>query len=191
MERPSTAIDFEFGLKQLNGNQELLFRLLRKFAAEYQNLEERLNSFFSENNFNGAELLIHTLKGVSGNLGCFAVYESSRQVNRQLKNGQTDSESMQRLIKDLNITVELIDTLPDQTTANPAGSCENSNENSAAKTLLIDALKNHEFISDDKLMTWTKAMALDPVQIETLTDAIATLEYDFAIELLNDSTPKV
>ena len=62
MQEQPMVIDFDFGLRQLNGNRSLLYRLLRKFAAEYQSLGTRLQTMLAQQDITEAENLVHTLK---------------------------------------------------------------------------------------------------------------------------------
>ena len=69
MDQSATVLDIEFGMSQLSGNKTLLLTLLNKFSDEYRGLDDDLQSFMKTSEFDKAYSLVHTLKGVTGNLG--------------------------------------------------------------------------------------------------------------------------
>lgn len=177
-------INFEFGLKQLSGNEELLYRLLRKFADEYRDIEQRLTALLDQQDFAGAEILVHTLKGVSGNLGCNAVFDASKTVNNQVKAAESSEEDLTFLFEQVRQTVAIIDALP---TDSSSGSSSPSDVGTGRKTAikaLSQALANHEFVSSEKLNGWLDAMEASPMQRQQITDAIDELDYDVAQQVL-------
>ncbi len=182
MQENAMIVDFEFGLRQLNGNQGLLYRLLRKFAAEYRDFDVRLQDLVGDGNMRDAESLVHTLKGVSGNLGCNAVYQDSRLVNEQLKHGDPDPASMQSLFDNVSKTVAVIDDLPDDQSSAAQGA--KPNEHHEAHQAFCQALEHHEYINDEKLAGWLAKLTLTPAQQEQLTAAVTSLEYDQALTIL-------
>ncbi|MDC8831644.1 Hpt domain-containing protein [Alteromonas gilva] len=182
MQENLMIVDFEFGLRQLNGNKSLLYRLLRKFAAEYRDVDVRLQDLVGARNISGAEDLVHTLKGVSGNLGCNAVYQDSRLVNEQLKHGEADAAAMQSLFDNLNKTLAVIDDLPDEHTASAPETKPDAHHE--AHQAFCQALEHHEYINDEKLANWLAKLSLTPAQQEQLTAAVTSLEYDQALTIL-------
>ncbi|TPV61838.1 Hpt domain-containing protein [Aestuariibacter sp. GS-14] len=177
-------INFEFGLKQLNGNIALLYRLLRKFADEYRDIDTRLTALLEQQDFAGAEILVHTLKGVSGNLGCNAVFDASKIVNQQIKSLESNSDDLTVLFTQVNATVAIIDALPTEGDASGASATPQSDSKAAVK-LLMQALTNHEFISTDKLNGWFDAMGATPMQRQQIGSAIDELDYDTAQQYLS------
>ena len=185
MTTTNEPIDFEFGLRQLNGNEALLHRLLRKFADEYRDIGTRLPALLSAQDIAGAEILVHTLKGVSGNLGCNAVFEASRSINQQLKASDVNNNDIADLLQQVNQTIALIDALPSGDDATNSTSEEKPESKIALQALTV-ALNNHEFISNDKLNSWLDAMAASPMQRQQITNAIDELDYDAAKALLSE-----
>lgn len=181
------VIDFDFGLRQLNGNRNLLYRLLRKFAAEYGSLDTRLQTMLAQQDISDAENLVHTLKGVSGNLGCTAVYQSSRLVNEELKLGKPEQSSLQDLIQRLDETIRIIEELPDDSNGSAPASTVPADSKQQTLQALSQALEHHEYINDEKLNGWLAALNLEPGKKQSLIDAVSSLEYDKALTILADS----
>lgn len=186
MEEQPMIIDFDFGLRQLNGNRSLLYRLLGKFATEYQSLDTRLQTMITQQEFTDAENLVHTLKGVSGNLGCIAVYESSRRVNEELKFGKPDSASLSDLFSRLADTLRIIEELPEDADNSVAADNAPSDQKQLTFQALSQALQHHEYINDDKLNNWLAALDLPNEQKQQLIDAVSSLEYDQALAILEN-----
>ena len=164
MQEEHLVIDFDFGLRQLNGNRSLLYRLLRKFATEYRSLETTLQTLLAEQAISDAENLVHTLKGVSGNLGCTAVYQTSRLVNEELKLGKPEPSSLKDLAERLAETIRIIDALPDDEKQKSSVSEPSSDGKQETYEALSQALKHHEYINDDKLNSWLKVLELEPAR---------------------------
>lgn len=181
-------IDLDFGLRQLSGNRELLYRLLNKFATEYQNLSSRMDTMLEKEDLSSAEILIHTLKGVSGNLGCNRVFESSRIVNEQVKLGAPDSDSLQLLYATLNETLEEIKVLTGEEQPSPVPAPKVESKQTHSKSALINALTHHEYINDEKLKSWLTDLNLEAKQEESLVEAIMSLDYEHALKLLEQAS---
>ncbi|GGF72437.1 Hpt domain-containing protein [Alteromonas lipolytica] len=187
MQEQPMVIDFDFGLRQLNGNRSLLYRLLRKFAAEYRTLDARLQVMMAEKDIANAENLVHTLKGVSGNLGCTAVYQTSRLVNEELKLGKPEPSSLKELIEQLNETIRVIEELPDDSHT-PQASDAPADAKQQTLQALTQALQHHEYINDDKLNKWLAVLDFDNSHRQSLIDAVSSLEYDKALTIIEGAT---
>ena len=134
-----------------------------------------------------AENLVHTLKGVSGNLGCSAVYQSSRLVNEELKLGKPEQSSLKELIQRLAETIRVIDELPDDSAINAGTNAAPSDEKQQTYRALCQALEHHEYINDEKLNNWLKTLNLNSSDQQELVDAVSSLEYDKALAILEDT----
>jgi len=89
MDTSESVLDLKFGLSQLSGNKTLLLTLLNKFSDEYRSLDDDLQAFMRNEQFDDAYSLIHTLKGVTGNLGLFALHQRSKYIESAVRNEQT------------------------------------------------------------------------------------------------------
>ncbi len=185
MTTTNEPINFEFGLKQLNGNEALLHRLLRKFADEYRDIAQRLTALLNQQDFAGAEILVHTLKGVSGNLGCNAVFDASKSVNNQIKAAESSEEDLTFLFEQVRQTVAIIDALPTDSAIDSTSPASVGTGRKTAIKALSQALTNHEFVSSEKLNGWLDAMEATPMQRQQITEAIDELDYDAAQQVLS------
>jgi CheY-like chemotaxis protein len=65
------------GLRRSGWNHDLYKKLLKKFRAEYLNSADTLKTAFDSGNIEYAERLVHTVKGISGNLGASGLYDAA------------------------------------------------------------------------------------------------------------------
>ena len=180
MNQSPAIIDLEFGLSQLSGNRTLLVTLLQKFAAEYRTTPATLQQAAADSQWDKARLLVHTLKGVAGNLGLNALHHESRDYENHIKDHHSLPPNQQAFEQVLNQTIAEIDAL-DATDSAPVASPDNSG---AARTALLSALEGHEFIPQDQLDSWLSDLQMSEAEQNALQDAIDELDYDAAVALL-------
>ncbi|APE05837.1 MAG: histidine kinase [Alteromonas sp.] len=191
MDKSTTLVDIEFGLSQLSGNKKLLFTLLGKFTDEYRTLDTDLQGLLESQQYDDAYSLIHTLKGVTGNLGLFALHNASKPVESAIRNDKELPNDYSSFVVLLNETVSNIDTLTAESTSDNSANAKASNApvNSAAaeraRKQLISALKASEFISQSTLEEWLSAMGIENEKREAIIDAVDELDYEEALSELD------
>jgi two-component system sensor histidine kinase/response regulator len=82
--RQLISIDIENGLKRVNGNQTLYCKLLAQFYRNHQNFLQELDHSM-KTDLKQAAFIVHSLKGVSGNLGAKHLYEAAKLVDQDFK----------------------------------------------------------------------------------------------------------
>lgn len=176
-------IDLEFGTAQLSGNQAMFIRLLEKLAAEYEHLDARLGSALAAAQWDEVRILVHTLKGVSGNLGCSALHEQARIYEESIKRSHEIPHNHQQLLETHEQTLAAITKLS-QAEAAPAESATAAEPAAADKSALLQALEQHEFIPQEKLDGWLQRIGLQDDAENALREAIDELDYEAAIALV-------
>jgi signal transduction histidine kinase/CheY-like chemotaxis protein len=89
------TIDTQKGLRYLGNNQNLYLRLLREFKKDYRDLN--LDNI-DDDSF---ELIIHTLKGLTGNIGAYKLNEIVQKLDRTL-----DRSLLPEFYKELNLVLD-------------------------------------------------------------------------------------
>jgi len=88
------GLDTAEGLRTVRGNKFLYLKLLKGFYDDYRDIEKRLDDFYKEEDGTGMERLVHTIKGVSGNLGAYLLFEAAgvyeKSFGKDLKLGGID-----------------------------------------------------------------------------------------------------
>jgi len=86
-------IDLDRGLKRVAGNGKLLEKIWRRFKAEHAEDISKLRTAIDNNNHDVERRLIHTLKGVTGNIGAEKLY----QFIDKLGKNSPDEEALQKM----------------------------------------------------------------------------------------------
>ncbi|GAO36930.1 chemotaxis protein CheY [Sulfuricella sp. T08] len=81
------GFNLEMALHRLDGNRNLLARLLLGFAGEQSGTLAQLDALVQAGDSAQAMILLHTLKGVAANLGAEELAEAARQLEEELKAG--------------------------------------------------------------------------------------------------------
>ncbi len=74
------GIDIKSALKRLNGNRKLYRQLLLDFARNYASVSEEVKESIYKGDFNRAERVAHTLKGIGGNLSAGKIVTAARTL---------------------------------------------------------------------------------------------------------------
>lgn len=93
------GLNLESGVARMGGNVQRYYIVLQQFSAQYARLPEELASALNEQHFTHAQYLTHTLKGVAGNIGAYAVQKASQALETAIIQQQT--EQWQALLHDL------------------------------------------------------------------------------------------
>lgn len=73
-----SGIDSLRGLKNMGGNRKGYLRVLQGFKDDYGNFASELRDIVEKSDFEQAGIVLHSLKGVAGNIGAFRLYELCR-----------------------------------------------------------------------------------------------------------------
>lgn len=104
-----TIFDTDFAISQLNGNHDLLCCLLNKFIDDYRDTYNTVNGLVAEQNYAEATMLVHTVKGITGNLGMKALHEESNTLEQACKSGNVEPAQMTSFSQCLNDTISAIE----------------------------------------------------------------------------------
>jgi signal transduction histidine kinase/DNA-binding response OmpR family regulator len=85
------TIETENVLKNLSGNKKLYVRLINEFHNDFSKHCEKIEQALKEGNVDTALNLLHSLKGVSGNLGAMSLYEKTIDLEQQLRDNQKNN----------------------------------------------------------------------------------------------------
>lgn len=180
MNDEKTIIDLKFGVAQLSGNQELLITLLVKFQTQYADLADKLDMLFAQGDMTTAKGYIHTLKGVTGNLGLNALHRVAKRLETSLSLESDHRSALSEFNSVLTETLVEIASLAQQS---------NSNESTAKDGLsqLKDSLIRNEYISPDKLGNYLSQSEFSASVKNEISQAIEELDYPTALTLLESN----
>ncbi|MEN8254139.1 MAG: response regulator [Verrucomicrobiota bacterium] len=79
------GLDVEAGLRHVAGNRKLYNKLLGSFAVRHADVVREMRGALNEQDFELAERLAHTLKGVAGTLGAGLLHEAAKSAEAAIK----------------------------------------------------------------------------------------------------------
>ena len=134
-----SGIDIEAGLKRLNGNRKLYKKLLFDFAGSYSSIYDDISRALKQDDTGLALRLVHTLKGVAGNISALEIQTIAVDLEKALT--RNSARETERLLLNLDKTVKsMIDMLNELLEPFPAAPAESENvyDTGKAETLLLD-----------------------------------------------------
>jgi signal transduction histidine kinase/CheY-like chemotaxis protein len=78
------GIDLSTALKRVNNNEQLFLNILEKFCNSNKNITQEIAEKYENQEFELAHRMVHTLKGVSGNLGANNIHEIANKVEKHV-----------------------------------------------------------------------------------------------------------
>lgn len=172
--------DAEFAISQFSGNQSLLQQILEKFIQQYQSFDRLLEEHLKQQDFNAAKQQIHTIKGVSGNLGMNVLHLACKKVEKDLAE-QIFDQTLEAFLVIFRQTFTVVQSYLEENGTQESPTLTTQQDD---KTALIGALKRGEFISESKMQSYTNSLNLSSEQLNQLKQAIDNLDYASAIALL-------
>ncbi|MBT4285794.1 MAG: Hpt domain-containing protein, partial [Deltaproteobacteria bacterium] len=108
-----SGIDLNLGLSRVGGNQKLYRDLLIKFHRDNQDITEQIQKALKEKDYELAQRLAHTVKGVAGNIGAKEIQKAAEVVELAIKNNQLDTinEMIQTLKENLTVPITELNIL--------------------------------------------------------------------------------
>jgi HPt (histidine-containing phosphotransfer) domain-containing protein len=178
-------LNYEFALNQLGGNEALLIKMLGRFTSEFADVGVEVSALVAENNFDSAKMKVHTVKGISGNLGLQALFNSASYLDAELRVGKAE-QSVLNDFSQLVITtcseIKKIDSEESESGERDLTSSPLSLQNS--KEELIKRLQRNEFIDDETLNDLINGLQTTEAEAQSLTQLIEELQYPQAIEII-------
>ena len=175
-----SVFDSHFALNQFSGNQSLLVKILENFIQQYQHFDALIAEYLQQKDLNAAKQQVHTIKGVSGNLGMKALHQGCKELEVNLSNHGTE----QTLDDFMLILKQTLSVVQNYTTENVIQESPEAAPKQNDQTALISALKRNEFISESKMQSYAQSLNLSPEKLNHLLQAIDDLNYTRAISLL-------
>jgi ABC-type amino acid transport substrate-binding protein/DNA-binding response OmpR family regulator/HPt (histidine-containing phosphotransfer) domain-containing protein len=86
------GIDLQWGLERVGGNRRLYLNLLREFVINHGGDMEVLETSLLRRDTETARRTLHTLEGVSGNIGAHTLQQASKDLHHDLAKNKTESD---------------------------------------------------------------------------------------------------
>ena len=144
-EFPAALPGFELGegLKRLQGNHKLYKKLLLNFAGSYANATEDIRQALDSADYKNAHQLVHSLKGVAGNLAAGRLQKATVGLEKLVKhadpNAPPEPESIESKLEVLkNALDQALGAIETLKTGDEASDSESSADLSAATIVDVD-----------------------------------------------------
>ncbi|WP_178861277.1 response regulator [Thiomicrorhabdus cannonii] len=96
------GIDIQKGMETTNYNNQLYLKLLKKFADSQKSFKHEFMQAIKVGDWNQAQLLAHTLKGLSGNIGASKIYEAAKQLEKMCDGENRELEKVVTQLEHVN-----------------------------------------------------------------------------------------
>ncbi|MFA6628218.1 MAG: PAS domain S-box protein [Sulfuricurvum sp.] len=185
----TSVLDKHYILNLVNGKEELLHKLLSKFLSQLENEFSTLTLLLSDNDPT-AQSLIHTLKGVSGNLGAKNLFEQCSFLNSQLKEGKSaDTEEIRRLkdaMEEVKIVLRDLLSSPSDLSS-PAKKMDSDELQTKFQTLRHD-LKNGNIVQLETEQSFVESIRglVDSQSLADWSEAIDDFDYEKALTIMSE-----
>jgi len=137
-----TSLDTQKGLAHMMGRQELYLETLKRFHQRHVHSTAQLQALIGSGEFEAAQRLVHTLKGLAGTVGARHLQDLGQQLEGQLQQRQTDASVVAGFFDALGeVLRQLARVLPDpeEPEASPPSGLSPAQAPSARDALTVDA----------------------------------------------------
>lgn len=108
---PIPGLDAALGLRRVLGKKDIYLSLLRRFVSGQKGTFSAFEEARARDDRDAAERLIHTLKGVAGNIGATALQESAALLEAALRERKRDAPIGELAAKPAILLADLIERL--------------------------------------------------------------------------------
>jgi len=194
------GIDVPHALKRLGGNCHFFKELLQEFFETYCDISETIHQALDQKNYATALNVLHTLKGISGNISANRLFTSIEQLEKEIRWGNV--RKLSPLLNAFDDAIaEILRTIQSQILPNPCPSelsvpvvsSENYTANANITQIFRQLLQQlsamnldaEESVAALKASLNSQANAQD---IQELQHAVSNLDYEKAILSLHKLT---
>lgn len=96
------GIDIDKALDRVADDEEILFKILKRFAASQKDAMQKIDKMYKDGNLDEFKMAVHTLKGLSGNIEATSVYEALKKLENSTKEEGADSEAIISLMQEID-----------------------------------------------------------------------------------------
>ncbi len=183
----SESLDVLWGLKRVGGNRSLFSKLLKDFYTDHQHDIKLLETSIDTNQLKTAKLIIHTLKGVAGNIGARQLQQQAINLELAIASDQNYTEELKLFSIQFNaLMTELNKYKQNQVGAKTTEKLSNTQLTKQVKLLynLLSEGDSHALEISNNIQNNLLALSNDKTQALKL--AIEDYEFDQAMSTLKE-----
>ncbi len=186
------GVDMASGLKRVAGNKRLYRDLLIQFAAKQADADSQILAALEHRDRKLAERIVHTAKGVAGNIGLGQVFAAAEKLERAVRDGDVAVPALvEEFAQVLKRQVQAIQAAMHD--GMPGGAAKTSrrfeaNEVSAAIEHLKTLLEANDGDAIEAFLKLESALAgtYDEQRLRALSTTISEYEFDNALSKLDE-----
>lgn len=188
-------IDTEEGVLRFGGKKETYYKMLIKYAYESPIEDEPYEEKIMPENIEKFKMEIHSLKGVSGNLGIKNLFELCKTFESDLISGEASKEMYETILKTrskikLDILEKLADYVEVSEEAHDIGTKEEFFEILEGLKTALEEFEVESSESFIKLLKSKKWENIEADEVKTLSDYIESYQFDEAGEFIKEISEK-
>ncbi len=178
------TVDTKASLDRLQGNRALYIKLLVKFSNHYRNFDEELLNALNEKDPEPSIRLVHTLKGLAGNIGATDLAILSAKAEEELASNVRNSDTLDHLCTAVGQLVDQLSNISTDTGTTKEESTFDTHEATHVLGQLCQMLEQYdvaagEFFNDHKDSLNCPALS---GELKLLIKAIGEYDYDAGIK---------
>ena len=193
------GIDMVYGLGQVKGNKGLYRNMLLNFRQKFETAGRQIKHWMEKSEFRDAKFLVHSIKGVSSNIGATTLFRASRDLELML--ARQDIEGMESgfeiFKQSLDLVMESLKAVDLEEKDEPDANVKKSELDLAAIFAVLDQLRSHlekhsakARHSVEDLKKALKGVGFDDA-LSSLNKAVYRLDTDKALDLVRLLTIKI
>jgi len=187
------GLDVKTGLRRVLGKRTLYRSLLETFLRNEKDCLLRIRAALAQDDTHTAELQVHTLKGVAGNLGAVLVQRVAAQLEATLRTG-TKGEALEAALNEAETRLNALVAALEKFIGNQPAAAAALPPDPARLAALVQQLKallaedNAAAVSlfDDNRELFLAAW---PESFRDIGTAIRKFNFEFALEILRKLSP--
>jgi signal transduction histidine kinase/DNA-binding response OmpR family regulator len=194
----SDNLDVDWGLRRIGGNRQLFSKLLHEFYQDHQADLQLIEEALAAQRTQKVQHIVHTIKGVAGNIGAKKLQQSCTKLEQALLTGEQISnewlvfkQDFKQLFTQLQQFAGLL--TPSKEVAllesNDAASHPALEELTEITAVLAQLLQDGDVVALDELSKIKQQLPISKqIEIQALQQAIENYDFDLAITLLTKIT---
>jgi two-component system sensor histidine kinase/response regulator len=105
------GLDVELGLKRISGKKKFYINMLQNYVTNQEKTVEHLRDALQKEDYVGAEIIAHSAKGVSGNIGATQLQDMAYELEARISNKTPLAQMEDKLIIFEKVQSSLIQAL--------------------------------------------------------------------------------
>ena len=187
------GVDMASGLERVAGNTRLYRNLLMQFAIKQGNTDSQILAAMKDRDLKLAEQIVHTVKGVAGNLGLGRIFTAAEKLEFAIRDGDVTVpalvEGFAQVLKGQVWALQAaMPVMPDGRTRETGRRSFDGPAASAAIAHLRTLLESSDGDAAEAFLALESSLAgvCDEPQLQSLSAAISEFDFDGALSKLDE-----